>query len=118
MPSDETFSGTEPDNGQPGGSGEAQTEATGDTDDTRGTAFWRRVLYMIGYGFIGYFVLLALFVVAVVQAIYTLVSGHRSQEVATLAHNLNRYLTEVMGFVSWASDDKPFPAKPFPDETP
>ena len=84
--------------------------------DAHGTDFWRRVLYMIGYGFIGYFVLMALFIVAVVQAIYTLVSGHRSDEVGSLARNLTVYLTEVMAFVSWASDEKPFPAGKFPDE--
>lgn len=109
--SDQSYSDIEPESGPSGPS-------EGGQDDARGPEFWRRILYMIGYGFVGYFVLLALFVVALVQAIYTLVSAKRSAEVATLAHNLNRYLTEVMGFVSWASDDKPFPAKPFPDETP
>src|SRR5262245_58374735 len=85
--------------------------------DAHGADFWRRVLYMIGYGFIGYFVLMALFIVAVVQAIYTVLSGHRSDEIGSLARNLTVYLTEVMAFVSWASDEKPFPAGKFPDES-
>ena len=84
--------------------------------DASGTEFWRRVLYMVGYSFIGYFVQVALFVVALVQAVYTLVSGHRSGEITSLARNLTTYLTEVMAFVSWASDQKPFPAGKFPDE--
>ena len=84
--------------------------------DASGAEFWRRVLYMIGYSFIGYFVQVALFAVALVQAVYTLVSGHRSAEITTLARNLTTYLTEVMAFVSWASDEKPFPAGKFPDE--
>ncbi len=84
--------------------------------DASGAAFWRRCLYMVGYGFIAYFVLIALFIVAIVQAIYTLVSGHRSEEIGTLARNLTVYLTELAAFVSWASDEKPFPAGRFPDQ--
>ena len=84
--------------------------------DTHGAAFWWRVLYMVGYGFIAYFVLMAVFIVAVTQAIYTLVSGHRSHEIGVLARNLTIYLTELAAFISWASDEKPFPAGRFPDE--
>ena len=84
--------------------------------DAHGGAFWRRSLYMVGYGFIAYFVLMALFIVAVTQAVYTLVSGHRSHEIGALARNLTVYLTELVAFVSWASDEKPFPAGRFPDE--
>ena len=84
--------------------------------DAHGAAFWRRCLYMVGYGFIAYFVLIALFIIAVTQAIYTLASGHRSEEVSTLARNLTVYLTELAAFISWASDEKPFPAGRFPDE--
>lgn len=84
--------------------------------DAHGAAFWRRVLYMVGYGFIAYFVLMALFIIAITQAVYTLVSGRRSEEVGALARNLTVYLTELVAFVSWASDEKPFPAGRFPDE--
>lgn len=79
--------------------------------------FWRRILYMIGYGLIAYFVLLALFVVALVQAICVLFSSRRSAEIEGLARNLTRYLSDVVAFVSWASDEKPFPAQPFPGQT-
>ena len=84
--------------------------------DAHGADFWRRVLYMVGYSFIAYFVLLALFIVAITQALYTLATGHRSDEVGALARNLTVYLTELAAFVSWASDEKPFPAGKFPDE--
>ena len=84
--------------------------------DAHGADFWRRALYMVGYGFIAYFVLIALFIIAVTQALYTLATGHRSQEIGTLARNLTVYLTELAAFVSWASDEKPFPAGKFPDE--
>ena len=84
--------------------------------DSHGSAFWRRALYMVGYGFIAYFVLIALFIIAITQALHTLASGHRSEEIGTLARNLTVYLTELAAFVSWASDEKPFPAGKFPDE--
>jgi hypothetical protein len=106
---------TDPPTYQSGGEGAAGVDP-GLKVDAGGAAFWRRVLYMVGYSFIGYFVQIALFAVALVQAVFTLVSGHRSGEITALARNLTTYLTEVMAFVSWASDEKPFPAGKFPDE--
>jgi hypothetical protein len=83
-----------------------------------GSEYWRRILYMIGYSFIGYFVLIGLFFVAVVQALHVLLTQRRSPDVETLARNMTRYLFEVMAFVSWASDEKPFPAQSFPGQAP
>lgn len=80
--------------------------------------YWKRLLFMVGYGFIGYFVLIALFLVAIVQAVYTLVTGAENGELKDFARNLTRYLGEVMAFVSWASEEKPFPAKAFAQANP
>lgn len=83
-----------------------------------GAEYWRRLLYMIGYSFIGYFVLIGLFFVAIVQALFVLFSRHRSTDIEALARNMSRYLFDVMSFVSWANDEKPFPAQPVPGEAP
>ncbi|MFO1186410.1 MAG: DUF4389 domain-containing protein [Alphaproteobacteria bacterium] len=74
---------------------------------------WRRILYMLGYAFIAYFVLIGVFLVAIGQAIHVVVTRRRSTELESLARNMTRYLAEVMAFVGWVSDDKPFPADDF-----
>lgn len=74
---------------------------------------WRRILYMLGYAFISYFVLIGVFLVAIGQAIHVVVTRRRSGELETLARNMTRYLAEVVAFVAWVSDDKPFPAESF-----
>jgi dolichyl-phosphate-mannose--protein O-mannosyl transferase len=79
----------------------------------RSAEAWRRILYMIGYSFIAYFVLIGIFLVAIGQAIHVLVTKRRLGELETLAHNMTRYLAEVVAFVAWVSDDKPFPAQSF-----
>ncbi len=81
-----------------------------------GGDYWRRLLYMVGYAFIAYFVLIALFLVAIVQALHVLFTQNRSTEVENLARNMTRYLGDVIAFVSWASDEKPFPAQPSPGQ--
>ena len=78
--------------------------------------FGRRILYMIGYGIIAYFVVIALFFVAAVQALHVLFADRRSPDIENLARNMTRYLSDVLAFVSWASDEKPFPAQPFPGQ--
>jgi dolichyl-phosphate-mannose--protein O-mannosyl transferase len=81
---------------------------------SQGGEHWQRVLYMIGYAFVGYFVMIALFFLAVAQAGHLLITQRRWVEIETPARNLTRYLFEVMSFVSWASDDKPWPAQGSP----
>lgn len=75
---------------------------------------WPRVLYMIGFGFAGHFVLMAIFFIAFVQAIIVWTTGERQAELSIFARNLAAYLAEIVVFVAWVSDIKPFPARPFP----
>jgi dolichyl-phosphate-mannose--protein O-mannosyl transferase len=82
-----------------------------------GADAWRRILYMLGFSFIAYFVLIGIFLVAVVQAIHVLVTKRRLGELETLAQNMAHYLAEVVAFVAFVSDDKPFPAQPLASDS-
>lgn len=77
-------------------------------------AIWVRLLYM------------ALFVVAfqvvagvaalimVVQFVLTLITGNSNAELRELGDRLGRYLAEIVSFQTFASDQRPYPFKPWP----
>lgn len=76
--------------------------------------FWLRVLYTVGFGFIAYFGLCLIFLVSLVQAVFLLISKKKNEDVEAFGANLSQYLAQVIAYVSWASEEKPFPAAPFP----
>ena len=88
---------------QPSSSTSAQKPAHANPD------FWRRIVFMIVYAFASYVVLNVLFLFAVANAIYILITQKRLTDLESVSGNLTRYLAEAMAYVGWASDDKPWP---------
>ena len=74
----------------------------------------KRILYTIGFGIIAYFGVGLLFIVSALQAVFLLITKNKNDEIGNFASNLAKYLAEVITYVAWATEEKPFPAKPFP----
>jgi Domain of unknown function (DUF4389) len=73
-----------------------------------------RLFYAIGFAFVAWVVFwLALFV-GLAQWIMTAVAGDHDDQLKHWSRNLNQYLWEVLSFIVFARDDKPFPFGPFP----
>jgi hypothetical protein len=73
-----------------------------------------RILYALGFAFIAYFVLMALFVMAVIQLAMLVINGKANEELKRFSLNLVQYLWELLAFITFARDEQPFPIGPFP----
>lgn len=73
-----------------------------------------RVLYALGFGFVAWFVLWILFVVAVAQFVMIGVNGRANEELKGFSWRLVQYLWELVAFVIFVRDERPFPFAPFP----
>jgi hypothetical protein len=73
-----------------------------------------RLLYSIGYGFIAWFVLHIIFVLAVVQFVMLAVNGRVNEEVKSFCNTLLQYEWELLAFITFVRDEQPFPVGPFP----
>jgi hypothetical protein len=73
-----------------------------------------RVFYAIGYAVVAWFVFWVLLALGVVQFVSFAVNGKINEEVRTLSSNLTQYLWELMAFITFVRDDRPFPLGPFP----
>ena len=71
------------------------------------------LLFMIGFG-VGQWLL---YVLAVVQFLWLLFAREPNQFLVRFGGTLTAWLSEVGRFLSCASDDKPFPWRPWPDVT-
>ena len=73
-----------------------------------------RLFYAIGFAFVAWVVFWIALFLALAQWIVTAVAGDHDDQLKHWSRNLNQYLWEVLSFIMFARDDKPFPFGPFP----
>lgn len=76
---------------------------------------WKRLLYMIGFAFLGYLAFWAVLLLSAVQFVYVLLNSERNDQLAGFTGNLLLFLGEALGFIAFLREDRPFPFAPFPD---
>ncbi len=79
---------------------------------------WLRVVYMILFAVIFNIVEFAIAVVAVVQFLSTLFTGKVNRQLQALGHGVGAYVNEITQFLTYHTDDKPYPFAPWPKGAP
>lgn len=68
-----------------------------------------RLAYMVGYSVIAYVMFWLTLFSAAVQIVVRLVTGAPNQELVDLGVRMTGYLGELFAFLTFQTDDKPFP---------
>ena len=74
-----------------------------------------RGLFMLLFGFIGYFAFWAIILMAILQLVFVLASKEPNAEIAKFSGNLAEYIGQIIRFLSFATEEKPCPFSPFPN---
>lgn len=74
---------------------------------------WMRVAYMLLFGFILYFVMMVMWVVVVIQAIFVLVTGKTNDYLVPFSKDLSHYISQIVMFLTYNQEAKPFPFSPW-----
>ncbi|MDP2126937.1 MAG: DUF4389 domain-containing protein [Pseudohongiella sp.] len=77
---------------------------------------WFRVLFMAGFVIALYVAGVILLVVMLAQIIFSLLTGEDNINLRRLGANLASYVTQILAFLTYNSEQKPFPFLPFPLE--
>jgi len=75
---------------------------------------WLRFVYLVVFGVAFYLSIGLTFAASVFQFLAKLFSGSSFEGLAEFGDNLANYQAQVTRFLTFASDDKPFPFAPFP----
>lgn len=75
---------------------------------------WRRLLAMVGFGFLAYWVFLFTLLLAVAQFAFQIFAGGPNGRLRLLARHATAYLSGILAFVLYETDSLPFPFRPFP----
>lgn len=75
---------------------------------------WLRILFMVGYAFAAWVVGCLLGVLAVVQLVLALITGAPNPNLQKAGYQLVRYVSQILQFLLYNSEEKPFPLADFP----
>ncbi|NTU77003.1 MAG: DUF4389 domain-containing protein [Alphaproteobacteria bacterium] len=79
---------------------------------------WLRFVYLVLFGIVFYVSIFVTFVASVFQFLAKLFSGSSFVGLSEFGDNLATYQGQVTRFLTFASDDKPFPFAAFPTKKP
>lgn len=77
-------------------------------------AFWLRIFYMLVIAILLYCAVSVLWLLLAVQLLVTLFSGEPSAQLARFNTSLGAFLSQAIAFLTFASEDKPFPFDDWP----
>lgn len=75
---------------------------------------WLRFIYLVVFGVAFYLSILLTFATSIFQFLAKLFSGSSFEGMSGFGENLATYQAQVTRFLTFASDEKPFPFAPFP----
>ena len=76
---------------------------------------WVRVILMIAFAVVLYVIMPAIVLVLMLtQTLFVFITGDSNDNLRVLGTALSKYIFEVLQFLSYASDNRPFPFSAFP----
>ena len=75
---------------------------------------WRRLIYMVLFAVIYRIAEVVLFAVVVIQFLFKLLTGGANQQLRVAGQHLGAYIRDIVLFLTFATEDKPYPFGPWP----
>ena len=89
-------------------------KVNGIIDRIKNSNSWLRILLMFGYLVVLYVIALLAVVIMVGQTIFVLASGAPNSNLVIFGEALAEYIKQIIDFLFYKSNTKPFPFAPFP----
>ncbi len=77
---------------------------------------WFRVAFMVVFAVVLYVVALVLTLLTVAQILFSLLTGSDNENLRALGKDLSTYVHQILAFLTYNSDDKPFPFAVYPSD--
>ena len=84
-------------------------------ENIKETSIWLRLVLVIIFLFVFTFTDIILWLIAGVQFLFTIFTKKPNENLLSLSVKIRNYLSQIIDFVTYSSDLKPFPFSPFPD---
>ncbi|CAA6807146.1 MAG: Possible lipase [uncultured Thiotrichaceae bacterium] len=78
---------------------------------------WMRIVYMVLFGFVYSIAEVVMIAIAVVQVLFKLSTGEVNQNLLALGKQVVKYIYNIMQFLTFSTDEKPFPFSTWQDSS-
>lgn len=75
---------------------------------------WLRLVFMLLFAAVLHLASLVMWVLVAVQFVFSLVTGEDNQHLRRFGHSLSTYIYDVLQFLCYSSEEKPFPFADWP----
>lgn len=75
---------------------------------------WLRLVFMLLFAAVLQLASLVMWVLVVVQFLFSLITGADNQHLRRFGHSLSTYIYDVLKFLCYSSEEKPFPFADWP----
>jgi len=84
------------------------------TESYQGQTGWQRVLFVLLFWIVFYVAQMVVGAVAIAQCIFVLISNNPNQQLLKFGDSLGKYIHDILRYVTFNSDQRPFPFSDFP----
>ncbi len=80
---------------------------------------WTRGLFILVYGVIFYFLFILIWLMVIFQFIMKLITTELNDQLLDFSDSLTKYVSQILLYITFKSEERPFPFSPWPgsDET-
>ena len=83
-------------------------------DNLKQPSVWVRIILMLAFAVVLYPVFLVLLVLMIAQMLFVIITGESNANLRSLGVALSAYVFQIVQFMSYVTDTKPFPFSDFP----
>jgi len=87
-------------------------------DSIKSESFWLRSIFMVLFFVVYRIVDILVLLVAISQWLYVLLSGDANQGLKKFANGLSLYVAQIINYLSYNSEEKPYPFSDWPEDKP
>ncbi|MFT6092145.1 MAG: hypothetical protein ACJA2Q_000027 [Pseudohongiellaceae bacterium] len=86
-------------------------------DNLKRPSHWLRLPFMLAYGFTLYLIFVpVVIVVMAAQILFALITGQSNRNLRGLASVVQQYVSQIIDYITYNSNERPFPFSDFPEE--
>lgn len=83
-------------------------------DNVKRGSTWMRIVFMIGFCIVLYVVSVVIWFLTGAQALFSIFTGSDNRNLRHLGAGLAEYVNQILRFITYNSEMRPFPFSPFP----
>tara|TARA_R110000782_G_scaffold247075_1_gene333763 strand:+ start:276 stop:653 length:378 start_codon:yes stop_codon:yes gene_type:complete len=85
-------------------------------ENAKNVDVWTRGLFILIYGVIFYFLFFLIWLVVIFQFLMKLVTTELNDQLLDFSDSLTKYVSQILLYITFKSEERPFPFSPWPSD--